>query len=230
MGSEMCIRDRMGTQGYAAPEQFGFGQTDARTDIYAMGVLLNYMLVREFPMEKLTEGKFRTIVLKCIKINPEDRYQNVDELKADICNAAEIPCSSMDSDKNKFYCAQSCKKDQAGEIPFYKIPGFRTGKVWKMIVAVIGYALVTVTAWSLEVHDANGKLLPQSKLTLERLVVWLSQIVFIFFVCDYMGMRRDIPVVNSKNRFVRLLGYVAAEFIFLFAAAAICAILEAILF
>lgn len=54
----------MGTQGYAAPEQFGFGQTDARTDIYAMGVLLNYMLVREFPMEKLTEGKFRTIVLK----------------------------------------------------------------------------------------------------------------------------------------------------------------------
>ena len=54
----------MGTQGYAAPEQFGFGQTDARTDIYAMGVLLNYMLVREFPMEKLTGGKFRTIVLK----------------------------------------------------------------------------------------------------------------------------------------------------------------------
>ena len=195
-----------------------------------MGVLLNYMLVREFPMEKLTEGKFRTIVLKCIKINPEDRYQNVDELKADICNAAEIPCSSMDSDKNKFYCAQSCKKDQAGEIPFYKIPGFRTGKVWKMIVAVIGYALTTVTAWSLEAHDANGKLLPQSKLTLERLVVWLSQIVFIFFVCDYMGMRRNIPVVNSKNRFVRLIGYAAAEFIFLFAAAAICVILEAILF
>lgn len=50
----------------------------------------------------------------------------------------------------------------------------------EMIVAVIGYALTTVIAWSLEAHDANGKLLPQSKLTLERLVVWLSQIVFIF--------------------------------------------------
>ncbi len=76
----------MGTQGYAAPGTVLFGQTDARTDIYAMGVF-NYMLVREFPMEKLTEGKFRTIVLKCIKINPEDRYQNVDELKADICSS-----------------------------------------------------------------------------------------------------------------------------------------------
>ena len=220
----------MGTQGYAAPEQFGFGQTDARTDIYALGVLLNYMLVRDFPMEKLTEGKFKTIVLKCTKINPEDRYQNVDELKADICNAAEIPCSSMDSDKNKFYCAQSCKKNQAGEIPFYKIPGFRTGKIWKMVVAVIGYALTTVTAWSLEAHDANGKLLPQSELTLERLVVWLSQIVFIFFVCDYRGMRRKIPFANSEIRFIRICVYVAAEILFLFAAAIICVTLEAVLF
>ena len=220
----------MGTQGYAAPEQFGFGQTDARTDIYAMGVLLNYMLVKDFPMEKLTEGKFKRIVLKCIKLNPEDRYQNVNELKADTCAAAEIPCSSMDSEKNKFYCAQSCKKDQACEIPFYKIPGFRTGKVWKMAAAVIGYALVTVTAWSMEARDANGKMLPQSELTLERLVIWMSQIVFIFFVCDYRGMRRNIPVVNSKNRFVRLIGYAAAEFIVLFAAAVICVILEAALF
>lgn len=220
----------MGTQGYAAPEQFGFGQTDARTDIYALGVLLNYMLVRDFPMEKLTEGKFKTIVLKCTKINPEDRYQNVDELKADICNAAEIPCSSMDSDKNKFYCAQSCKKNQAGEIPFYKIPGFRTGKIWKMVVAVIGYALTTVTAWSLEAHDANGKPLPQSELTLERLVVWLSQIVFIFFVCDYRGMRRKIPFANSEIRFIRICVYVAAEILFLFAAAIICVTLEAVLF
>ena len=220
----------MGTQGYAAPEQFGFGQTDARTDIYALGVLLNYMLVRDFPMEKLTEGKFKTIVLKCTKINPEDRYQNVDELKADICNAAEIPCSSMDSDKNKFYCAQSCKKNQAGEIPFYKIPGFRTGKIWKMVVAVIGYTLTTVTAWSLEAHDANGKLLPQSELTLERLVVWLSQIVFIFFVCDYRGMRRKIPFANSEIRFIRICVYVAAEILFLFAAAIICVTLEAVLF
>ena len=121
----------MGTQGYAAPEKFGFGQTDARTDIYAMGVLLNYMLVREFPMEKLTEGKFRTIVLKCIKINPEDRYQNVDELKADICNAAEIPCSSMDSDKNKFYCAQSCKKDKPVKSLFIKYRDFGQEKYGK---------------------------------------------------------------------------------------------------
>ena len=34
----------IGTRGFAAPEQYGFSQSDARTDIYGLGVLLNYML------------------------------------------------------------------------------------------------------------------------------------------------------------------------------------------
>ena len=34
----------LGTAGYASPEQFGFGQTNGRADIYACGVLLNYLL------------------------------------------------------------------------------------------------------------------------------------------------------------------------------------------
>lgn len=46
----------MGTEGYAAPEQFGFRQTDARTDIYAIGVLLNYMVIHKFPLEEIVTG------------------------------------------------------------------------------------------------------------------------------------------------------------------------------
>jgi serine/threonine protein kinase len=48
----------LGTRGYAAPEQFGFSQTDARADIYAMGVLLNEMLIRQHPAKKLAEGVY----------------------------------------------------------------------------------------------------------------------------------------------------------------------------
>lgn len=206
----------MGTEGYAAPEQFGFGQTDARTDIYAMGVLLNYMLMRCFPLERITEGHLKPVVLKCINLNPKDRYQNVDELETAVSSAVSASYNMENVSIHK--------------PPFYKIPGFQSGKLWKMIVSVLGYAFVTYFFWSLELSGSKGQPLAAKELTLERFVLWLSQIVFIFFVCDYMGIRRNIPVVNSKKRIIRLIGYVAAEFIFIFAAAVICVTLEAILF
>lgn len=56
----------IGTPGYAAPEQYGFSQSDARTDIYAMGVLLNYMLTGQYPNEKTARGELGKIARKCI--------------------------------------------------------------------------------------------------------------------------------------------------------------------
>lgn len=48
----------LGTPGYAAPEQFGFLQSDARTDIYAVGVLMNQLLTGRFPNERLAPGSW----------------------------------------------------------------------------------------------------------------------------------------------------------------------------
>lgn len=70
----------MGTTGYAAPEQFGFSQTDARADIFALGVLLNEMLTRRHPSHELADGDLRPIIEKCIEVNVNKRYASVDEL------------------------------------------------------------------------------------------------------------------------------------------------------
>lgn len=70
----------MGTVGYASPEQLGIAQSDARTDIYAMGVLLNVMLTGKHPSELLARGKVGKIVKKCTSVNPNDRYQSVQKL------------------------------------------------------------------------------------------------------------------------------------------------------
>lgn len=72
----------MGTAGYAAPEQFGFSQTDARADIFSLGVLLNEMLTRRHPSQKLADGPLRPIIEKCIEVNVDKRYASVDELLA----------------------------------------------------------------------------------------------------------------------------------------------------
>lgn len=68
----------MGTVGYASPEQLGIMQSDARTDIYALGILLNVMLTGHHPSEKIAKGKVGKIVRKCTSINPDERYKNVE--------------------------------------------------------------------------------------------------------------------------------------------------------
>ena len=83
----------LGTKGYAAPEQFGgHGQTDARTDIYCLGVTLYHLLTGQNPSEppyeiypirywnpQLSAG-LEAIIQKCTQLNPEDRYSSCAEL------------------------------------------------------------------------------------------------------------------------------------------------------
>ena len=78
----------MGTAGYAAPEQFGFTQTDRRADIYALGILLNELLTKQHPSKALTEGPFRPVVERCIEVNMDKRYDSVVQLRRDLQKAA----------------------------------------------------------------------------------------------------------------------------------------------
>ena len=71
----------LGTAGYAAPEQYGIVQSNIRTDIYSLGVLINVMLTGEHPSKKMCSGRYRKIVEKCTRINPDDRYYNISELR-----------------------------------------------------------------------------------------------------------------------------------------------------
>ena len=79
----------IGTVGYAAPEQFGFSQTDVRTDIYAVGIVLNHMLTGCHISEEICDGKCREIVKKCTQMDPNNRYQTVKELKEDLQDILE---------------------------------------------------------------------------------------------------------------------------------------------
>ena len=70
----------MGTVGYASPEQLGLTQSDARTDIYACGVLLNVMLTGKHPSDRLARGRAGRIVRRCTAVNPDDRYRTAHRL------------------------------------------------------------------------------------------------------------------------------------------------------
>ncbi len=74
----------LGTEGFAAPEQFGFRQSDPRTDIYSVGVLMNYLLTGgKLPSEELytDNQKLSQIIKNCIELEPRQRFDNVTLLK-----------------------------------------------------------------------------------------------------------------------------------------------------
>lgn len=72
----------MGTKEYAAPEQYGYKQTDGRTDIYAIGVLLHELLTGKLPQNNAVyKGPLHKIISKCLQLEPKHRYQSVYTLK-----------------------------------------------------------------------------------------------------------------------------------------------------
>ncbi|HBZ53224.1 MAG TPA: hypothetical protein DEO82_05570 [Eubacterium sp.] len=66
----------LGTMHYAAPEQVGYGlsATSVKSDIYAVGVMLNVMLTGDFPKKKRAKGYVWDVIERCINLNPDGRY------------------------------------------------------------------------------------------------------------------------------------------------------------
>ena len=108
--------DFLGTAGYAAPEQYGFTQTDERSDIYSIGIVYNYMITGKKPMEQTADGQIGKIIKKCTKIDNKDRYKTIKILRKDI------------------------KRDRFTSYKFLDVvPGFRTRNPFKMFAAIYFY-------------------------------------------------------------------------------------------
>ncbi|MCR5527515.1 MAG: protein kinase [Lachnospiraceae bacterium] len=101
----------LGTEGYAAPEQYGFGASSPETDIYTIGIMMRQMA--DSMPEKC--NSFNTIIEKCTQLNKKDRYSSVIQIQKALSSGGAS--STL-------------------ELP----PGFRTKTPWKMIVSGIYYA------------------------------------------------------------------------------------------
>ena len=226
----------LGTREYAAPEQFGDLQTDVRTDIYEMGAMLNYLLTGKNHKKYLYPGVAEDIIRKCTQFNPTRRYQSVDALRREIQKLPERFPEDSESQKqnqrnsniqnfNSKKLNQKNQKKKERQIlnqchndnterrtppagwRFWLPPGFRSGKIWKMLLAGVVYAFALWVSLTLEVTSSTGITVTRRMVIANRggmLGIFLALVCFWF---DYGGIQSYLPLTRKPQILWKLLGY-----------------------
>lgn len=106
---------KLGTIGFAAPEQFGSGQTDGRSDLYSLGALFLYMATRgthsewipgvEQMLGGLNMRSYIPVIRRLLRHEPEARYQSIGELREEMYRLS-APAASRSTARNEVKIAQ----------------------------------------------------------------------------------------------------------------------------
>ena len=100
------LTKRYGTVGCAAPEQYTKEALDERTDIYAIGAVLYYMLTGEFPGKRPVYPRDRVdramarVIRICLRENAKERYGSADQL----CGELEKIQEQMERNLQGIFC------------------------------------------------------------------------------------------------------------------------------
>lgn len=132
----------IGTHGYAAPEQYGFGVSDVRTDIYALGVLMNVMLTGQLPSVGLASDAEGEWVSRCVQMDPKDRFTSM-----------EMALRALDPSQGERIPEPEGSEEY---LKSYLPPGFRTRAAGKMILASIGYFILAALPFVSEFSEEVG--------------------------------------------------------------------------
>lgn len=192
----------LGTKGYASPEQFGFEQTDCRSDIYSVGVLINVLTTGKYIKEQLNDGRLRHIIEKCTNISPDNRYKSVKELQIALNDILNINSEEISRTEDKKI--NSSKKELDGLEKKQKndnkllsiiesIPGFRAKNPKKMVLAVLWYMFLI---FGLTSNWSSRNL----GLILEDLNLVILLLGFTLFNCNFNGIKNKLPIIRKKDR------------------------------
>lgn len=83
----------LGTRGIAPPEQFGYGQTDARTDLYSLGVVLLYLSTGSYDLRAIPRlpRALARVVRGCTYFAPEQRYRSAAQVRRRLTLVQNLP-------------------------------------------------------------------------------------------------------------------------------------------
>lgn len=165
---------RYGTPGYAPPEQFGYGQTSIRSDVYALGMTLAFCLTGEEPTPELHESKFvdpqippalRDVLVRATEFDPERRHPTVRALRADFDRAvAELYGTAAPTHKQPTASLPSWRERHVAQLN-------TLGIIWNIVLGII---------WCLMAFSCVANLVHPNEET-ASLPLW-------FAILEYVGL------------------------------------------
>jgi serine/threonine protein kinase len=192
----------LGTKGYAAPEQYGFGESSPQTDLFSVGKILQNC-INSLPKDNITAVSIRNklsaspaknndphifdnVIQKCTQLTPSKRYSSAEALKN-----ALLSC-----------LGESSRPDITGKVVNpYLPPGFRTLNLWKMIIASVVYIFIFCICFTLQVKGSSGL-----ELLFEKVGIFALALMNIAMGSNYLGIQQYLLFNRSSSRALRIAG------------------------
>ena len=233
----------LGTVYFAAPEQFGFGQSDERTDIYGLGATINYIMTGDKPGAGIAECIFSDILKKCLMVDAKDRYQSAEELRGvlDMLNYSIVQDNRKKAETafgkdNTVSVVRTYRKIRDIIVKMYRkyqkrnydidtswrrylLPGFRRLNVVYCLIALVWYAVIVWMTITFAVTDSKtGIPVTGGELTMYKIAVFVLLFGMTMWFGNYLNIRRKLPGMKKINVLSTILtfGYAfTISFIFL---------------
>ena len=214
----------LGTVYFAAPEQFGFGQSDERTDIYGLGATINYIMTGDKPGAGIAECIFSDILKKCLMVDAKDRYQSAEELrgvldmlnysivqdnrkKAETAFGKDNTVSVVRTYRNiRDIIVKMYRKYQKRNYDIdtswrrYLLPGFRRLNVVYCLIALVWYAVIVWMTITFAVTDSKtGISVTGGELTMYKIAVFVLLFGMTMWFGNYLNIRRKLPGMKKIN-------------------------------
>ena len=214
----------LGTVYFAAPEQFGFGQSDERTDIYGLGATINYIMTGDKPGAGIAECRFSDNLKKCLMVDAKDRYQSAEELrgvldmlnysivqdnrkKAETAFGKDNTISVVRTYRNiRDIIVKMYRKYQKRNYDIdtswrrYLLPGFRRLNVVYCLIALVWYAVIVWMTITFAVTDSKtGIPVTGGELTMYKIAVFVLLFGMTMWFGNYLNIRRKLPGMKKIN-------------------------------
>ena len=176
----------MGTNEFAAPEQYGFYESDPRTDIYGVGATAKYMM-KKYGIDYMPMVHF---VEKATAFKPEERFSSAEEALFFLKNYNKIIAEKERKEREQIIAASWRR---------YLPPGFRSGTASHIIIASFAYFMMFVyTYYSIE-NVINAEPPKRGQYILVIILSWSWFILLTGFNFNYLGVQKIFKIDELEN-------------------------------